>query len=158
MGFSLGGALQGGLAGFASGGWWGAAAGALGGGLLGGEAEEGVNETNKLNSAEAQRQREFNAAEAQKSRDWQEYMRSNQYQTAVTDMKTAGLNPMLAYTQGGAGTPNGATASAASLPQISNKTQAALNASAQAAQVANVMAQTKKTEAETTVADAQAEI
>lgn len=157
MGFSLGGAIQGGIAGFASGGWWGAAAGALGGGLMGGEAADGVSETNKLNSAEAQRQRDFNAAEAEKSRNWQEYMRSNQYQTAITDMKAAGLNPMLAYSQGGAGTPNGATASAASLPQISNKTQAALNASAQAAQVANTLALTKKTDAETNVAEAQAE-
>ena len=38
-------------------------------------------------------------------------MRATQYQTAVKDMQAAGLNPMLAYHLGGAGTPSGATAS-----------------------------------------------
>lgn len=51
-----------------------------------------------------------NAELAAKQMDFQERMRSTQYQTAVTDLKAAGLNPMLAYQQGGAGTPSGATA------------------------------------------------
>lgn len=41
---------------------------------------------------------------------WQEKMRSTQYQTAIADMKAAGLNPALAYQQGGAGTPSGSMA------------------------------------------------
>jgi len=40
---------------------------------------------------------------------FQERMRETQYQTAVEDMRAAGLNPMLAYQQGGAGTPSGST-------------------------------------------------
>ena len=48
------------------------------------------------------------AEQAAKQMDFQERMRSTQYQTAVEDMKKSGLNPMLAYTQGGAGTPTGA--------------------------------------------------
>jgi hypothetical protein len=44
----------------------------------------------------------------QRQFDWQERMRATQYQTAMQDMRAAGLNPLLAAGQGGAGTPSGA--------------------------------------------------
>lgn len=53
----------------------------------------------------------FNANEAQKNRDYQTEMSNTQYQRAIGDLKAAGLNPMLAYKQGGAGTPSGGAAS-----------------------------------------------
>lgn len=58
------------------------------------------------------RESAFNAGEAQKSRDWQERMSNTSYQRAVEDLKRAGLNPVLAYSQGGATTPTGSQASA----------------------------------------------
>jgi len=54
---------------------------------------------------------DFNMAEAEKNRDFQERMSNSAYQRATDDMKKAGINPMLAYMQGGSSTPSGATAS-----------------------------------------------
>lgn len=53
----------------------------------------------------------FNRDEAQKNRDYQTYMSNTSYQRAVQDLKAAGLNPMLAYSQGGSSTPSGSAAS-----------------------------------------------
>lgn len=73
-----------------------------------------------------ERQMEFNAQQAQINRDWQEKMRSTAYQTAIKDMETAGLNPILAVMNGGTsvtGNMSGSTASA-SMPTMSGATGA----------------------------------
>ena len=44
---------------------------------------------------------QFNAEQAQIHRDWQERMENTKYQRAIKDMKSAGLNPVLAATGGG---------------------------------------------------------
>ena len=54
---------------------------------------------------------QYNSAEAAKNRQWQQEMSSTAYQRAMEDMRAAGLNPILAYQQGGASTPNGSYAS-----------------------------------------------
>jgi len=51
-----------------------------------------------------------NIASAREANQWQEKMSNTAYQRAMEDMGKAGLNPMLAFSQGGASTPSAQTA------------------------------------------------
>ncbi|QCQ84613.1 DNA pilot protein [Blackfly microvirus SF02] len=52
----------------------------------------------------------FNAAQSSLNRQFQENMSNTAYQRATADMKAAGINPMVAYQQGGASSPAGSQA------------------------------------------------
>lgn len=69
----------------------------------------------------------YNSAEAAKNRAWQEQMSNTAYQRAVDDMRKAGINPILAYQQGGASTPGGSqgTISGASMGLASSSAASA---------------------------------
>lgn len=71
-----------------------------------------------------------------------EYMSNTSYQRAVKDMEAAGLNPMLAYQQGGASSPGSASAPAFSR---SNSSSGSLHS---AAAIKNLEAQTALTKAQ----------
>lgn len=58
----------------------------------------------------AEKSADYAKKNAREQRAWAERMSNTQYQRTMHDMRLAGLNPILAYRQGGAGVPSGATA------------------------------------------------
>lgn len=72
----------------------------------------------------AAQQNAANIKAADKQMAFQERMSSTAYQRAMEDMKKSGLNPMLAFSQGGASTPSGA------LPTINSETKTKLGEAA----------------------------
>lgn len=73
-------------------------------------------EANEFSSREAAIARQFNASQAEQQMAFQERMANSQYQRAVLDMQAAGVNPALAYSQGGNVAPSGSAASASGSP------------------------------------------
>lgn len=97
-----------------------------------------------------------NARMAQQQMDFQERMRATQYQTTVDDLQKAGLNPMLAYSQGGAGTPVGATATMQNVagPAVDN----AISSAARARDIELKDQQTTNVVADTTLKESNAKL
>lgn len=100
---------------------------------------------------------EANVGIAREQMAFQERMSNTSYQRAMADMKAAGLNPMLAHSQGGASSPPGSSARSenpaaagfASASQASGAALAVQQSLATRAQIANLEAQTAKIKSET---------
>lgn len=116
---------------------WPAIIGALGniaGGLMGSNAQSSANKVNiQLN---------------RENRDWQERMSNTEWQRGVLDMKAAGLNPMLAFTQGGASSPNNSAATVIPEDAAARGVASAAQMTLLNLQAQNIAAQTEKTTAE----------
>jgi len=118
-----------------------------------------------FNSQEAQINRDWSAVQAKQQMDFQERLSNTAYQRAMGDMRAAGLNPILAYSQGGASTPIGASgsSSAASSPppqapvnaaaQAMQGAAQAMNSAQQLSQIENIQANTAKTKVEAELTD-----
>ncbi|AXH77599.1 MAG: DNA pilot protein [Microviridae sp.] len=107
------------------------------GGLIGHEGQKDTNETN--------------VALGREQMAFQERMSSSAYQRAVADMQKAGLNPMLAYSQGGASTPMGA------MPQVQNAPAVGVASANQVASSIQAAQQVLQSQKQTELLDAQAQ-
>lgn len=139
-------------AGAAIGGAFGGPAGAAIGMGLGGAVSASAQ--NKQNVQAQKDANKTNIALAREQMAFQEKMSNSAYQRGMEDMKKAGLNPMLAFSQGGASQPSGALAQ---VNPVESKIADLNNASAMSAvQLASVGTQMKQQESLADLQTAQA--
>lgn len=127
--------------------------GAVGSAVAAGLNYFGTDRQNQMNRDIMHEQQAFQRQSAQDQMAFQERMSNTSYQRAMQDMRSAGLNPMLAFTQGGAGSPTGAMANSSAAPNMQNPYAAfansALDMARTIAEINNIRANTRQTEAKT---------
>lgn len=113
---------------------------------------------NRANRAEAARNRQFQAAQASEQMAFQERMRNTAWQAGVADMEAAGLNPALAYSQGPAMSPGGASGSGSQAAPAGDLVSSAMQAMNMRNQIKLLSEQVGKTSEERRAAKVTADI
>lgn len=119
----------------------------------------GQGSANAANRDIANNANAASAAQAQANRDFQERMSNTTWQRGVADMRKAGINPAIAFSQGGASSPAGSvgsvTTGAPMQDRLGKATSSALSAASLKSSIDNVMADTALKKVNTENAAAQ---
>lgn len=124
-----------------------------------------AREQMKFQQNQAREAMMFGQASAQHQMDWQERMSNTSYQRAMNDMRQAGLNPIMAFNQGGAGTPGGASASgsapsgasAQQVNELSGAVASAIDARRMSYELKNMEEQNKNLKSQNSLLSSQKE-
>lgn len=104
----------------------------------------GAERANRQNKDIWRKTQDWDTQQAQINRDYQERMSNTSWQRGVADMKAAGINPMVAFSQGGASSPSGSVIGGKTSAPMRDSVSTAIQAGLAMAQINNLNASAAK--------------